>query len=156
MESCPGRRRVELVVAVVDVRPLLAPERRVVPRRPATQPNTPLLTGPAAIAGSALRDRPLVRMRDVRELPPDEHHEHRGAREREPERGGHAPALSEHTSDAGADHQTAEHPDRAKLNDHSVFIVPRLSSIVIVTDHVLDALRQVGVTGYTAVRARTI
>lgn len=45
---------------------------------------------------------------------------------------------------------------RAKLNDHIVFIVPRLSSIVIVTDHVLDALRQVGVTGYTAVRVRII
>ena len=45
---------------------------------------------------------------------------------------------------------------RAKLDGHSVFIVPRLTDIVIVADHVLDALRQAGVTGYTADPARIV
>lgn len=43
---------------------------------------------------------------------------------------------------------------RAKLDGHAVFIVPQLSDIVIVTDRVLDALRESGVAGYIATPAR--
>lgn len=45
---------------------------------------------------------------------------------------------------------------RAKLEDHHVVTVPRLIELVIVTEPVLDALQQAGVTGYVADRARII
>ncbi|UZN02682.1 hypothetical protein [Cellulomonas sp. S1-8] len=44
--------------------------------------------------------------------------------------------------------------DRAKLDGHRVFIVPELNDITIVTDDVLAALNDAGLTGIGSERAR--
>lgn len=44
--------------------------------------------------------------------------------------------------------------DRAKLDGHHVFIVPKLNNIIIVTGKVLVALVDAGLTGFSVERAR--